>query len=100
VARRTREFGISLVLGAQPARLVRQTLARSLVAIVLGLAAGSGLAYMASRWMQSVLFGVGATDVRVYVAAGALLAFVGAVAAYASARRAGHVEPAAALRTE
>jgi predicted permease len=100
VARRTREFGIRLVLGAEPAMLVRQTLARSLVAVVLGLAAGTLLAYMSSRWMQSVLFGVASADVRVYVAAGALLAAVGAVAAYVSARRAGHVEPAAALRAE
>jgi predicted permease len=100
VARRTREFGIRLVLGAEPAMLVRQTLARSLVAVVLGLVAGTLLAYIGSRWMQSVLFGVAAADVRVSVAAGTLLAAVGAVAAYVSARRAGHVEPAAALRTE
>ncbi len=50
--------------------------------------------------MQSVLFGVAPTDLRVYVAAGALLGLVAAVAAYVSARRAGNVEPVAALRTE
>jgi predicted permease len=100
VARRTRELGIRLVLGADPATLVRQTLARSLVAVILGIAGGSLLAYACSRWMRSVLFGVAATDIRVYVAAGAVLGLVGAAAAYVSARHAGHVEPAAALRTE
>jgi predicted permease len=100
VVRRTREFGIRLALGAEPRALVRQALDRCLVAVGLGLASGSVLAFGASRWLRSLLYGVAADDVRVYAAAGVLLAVVSALAAYVPARRAGRIDPASALRTE
>ena len=100
VARRTRELGIRLVLGAEPAALVRDVLGRNLVAVILGLIAGCLLAYGGSRGLRSLLFGVAPDDLRVYMTAALVMIVVSSVAAWLPARRAGRVEPAAVLRTE
>jgi predicted permease len=100
VARRTKEIGIRLVLGANPDTLVRQIVCRSLLAVTAGLAGGSLVGFAGGRLLRSQLIGVAAEDVRVYAAAAGLLLAVSLIAAYVPARRARAVEPAAALRTE
>jgi len=100
IARRTRELGIRLALGAEPGRLVRMVLGRSLSAAVVGLIAGAALSIAGERSLRAVLFGVGEGDYRVIALAVVTLAIVAAVAAWIPARRAGQVDPAVALRTD
>jgi predicted permease len=98
VAQRTRELGIRQALGAAPravfALVFRRGLAVAGVGLVLGLAAAVGV----SRYLQSLLVGVGARDVQVFAGTTALLVAVAALACYVPARRATRVDPVEALR--
>jgi len=100
VARRTREIGIRMALGAVQGDVVwlvmREVLTLVGVGIVLGLAAAWGL----GRLVSSQLFGVTANDPVTIAAAAALLAAVALVAGYVPARRATRVNPVLALRYE
>ncbi len=66
--------------------------------LILGL--GLGSSFLLTRWMSSLLFGVGALDPLTYLVVTVLLASVALVATYAPARRAGRVDPLEALRWE
>jgi len=100
VARRTREIGVRVELGARPravvAMVVGQGVAMALVGVAIGLAAALALA----RLLASALYGVSATDPVTF----ALVAFavIGAtlLACYLPARRAARIDPMVALRTE
>jgi predicted permease len=100
VTRRTREMGIRLVLGATPSDLVRLMARRTLVAMGIGLTAGTVLAYAGAGLLQSVLFGIEPGDPRVFAGAVAALFAIGGLAAWIPARRTGRIEPSAALRIE
>jgi ABC-type antimicrobial peptide transport system permease subunit len=100
VTQRTREIGIRMALGAQPAGLqqmfVRQGLVLAAVGAGLGLVAATGL----TRLMSSLLFKTAALDPLTYVAVSAILIMAAALASYFPARRATTVDPVEALRTE
>jgi predicted permease len=100
VTQRTREIGIRMALGAQPAGLqrmfVRQGLLLAAVGAVLGLVAAAGL----TRLMSSLLFKTAALDPVTYAAVSAVLILAAALASYFPARRATAVDPVEALRTE
>jgi predicted permease len=100
VSLRTREIGIRMALGAQPASVrnivVRQCLQLALKGIVLGLVCSLAL----TRLMSSVLYGVSATDPLTFAVASLLLAGVALGAGIAPARRATRVDPMIALRCE
>jgi len=100
VARRAREFGIRMALGAdRPA--VRRLVMRHAVGLVLpGVAIGLLGAWVASRWLSALLFQVKPGDPWEYAAAGALLVVAGSVAGWVPARRATAVDPASALASE
>jgi predicted permease len=100
VARRTREIGIRIALGAGAGH-VRGLVARE-VAIVLaiGTVAGLGAAAATAKFTQSMLFGLKPWDTAVYAVAGAVLWAVSVGAAYLPARRAASVDPVVALRYE
>ncbi|MEP6592685.1 MAG: FtsX-like permease family protein, partial [Acidobacteriota bacterium] len=100
VTRRTREIGIRAALGANPGDLVGLVLRRSLFVTLAGLTAGPGLAWAGGHMLSAKLFDVTASDPRVFAWAALGVLAVGAVSAWAPARRAARVDPVAALRAE
>ena len=100
VARRTREIGIHMALGAQRKRVITLVLKGARRSLLIGLAVGLPAALGASRWVESMLFGLKPTDPLAIVAAVALLAGVAHIAAYVPALRASRVDPMVALRHE
>jgi predicted permease len=97
---RTREIGIRLSLGAQPAAAVRLLLGSGLRPVLAGVLIGLLLSAAAARLLSGFLFGVPAYDPVTFAAAPAVLVVAGALAAYLPARRASTVDPAVALRAE
>jgi len=100
VARRTREIGIRMALGAQRRRVVMLVLKGAARLVGIGIVVGVPAAWAASRWVQSMLFGLTPTDPIAIVGATVLLAFVAQLAAYLPAWRASRVDPLKALRHE
>src|SRR4029453_431844 len=62
VSRRTHEIGIRLSLGAEPRRIVRMIVGQGMVLILIGVAIGLASALVLTRLMETLLFGVSATD--------------------------------------
>jgi putative ABC transport system permease protein len=100
VAGRLREFGVRMALGATPSRIQRMVLRDGLVLIVIGVTAGLVSALWASRVVQSMLFGVSATEPAVYAGMISLLVVVAAAATLIPARRAARVNPITVIRAE
>jgi predicted permease len=100
VARRTREIGIRIALGAERRTVVWLVLREVVVLVAIGLAIGVPAALGLSRLVSSQLFGLSARDPLTLMLAVAVLAIVGAAAGYLPARRAASVEPVRALRYE
>jgi predicted permease len=100
VARRTREIGMRLALGAQRRHIVSLMVGRSLILVACGLGVGLAAAAGLSRLVKGLLFGVRSSDVVTLVAAATLLLAVGALAAYWPTRRAALLDPVATLRLE
>jgi putative ABC transport system permease protein len=100
VARRSREAGIRLAVGAQPTAVVRLLMREGFVLVSVGAVFGLLLGLGASQVLRTLLYGVGAGDPITFVAAPLVLVVVGAVAAFLPARRAGRVDPASVLRAE
>jgi predicted permease len=98
VAQRRQEIGIRMALGAGRGRVLRMVLNEAAALVVVGVAAGAGLAVLASRSAESLLFGLTPNDpVTIALAIGAL-AVIGAAASVIPAWRAVKVEPTTALR--
>ncbi len=100
VTRRAGEIGIRMALGAQRQQVTRGVMLDSLRVALVGLVVGAVGALLATRLLQSLLFGVRASDPVALLGAAALLAAVAAVASYLPARRAARVDPVTALRAE
>jgi putative ABC transport system permease protein len=100
VARRTREIGVRMALGAQTADVRRMFLRHGLSLTAAGIAIGIGLAALLARIVAAMLFGVGPMDPMTYVLVSAVLAAVSLLAVYLPARRASRVDPVVALRAE
>jgi len=100
VARRTREIGIRIALGAARGDVLGMVLREVGVLTGLGIALGLPGAYIVGRAAQAQLFGLSPLDPASLAGATALLAGVGVVAGYLPARRAASTEPLLALRTE
>ena len=100
VARRTREMGIRLALGAEKGTVISMVLRSSLVIVGLGAVVGVAGAFFLGRAAEPFLIAREGLDPLAMMAAPVILALVGAIAAYVPARRAARVDPVRALRTE
>jgi putative ABC transport system permease protein len=99
-ARRTREIAVRLALGAAPGRVVGLLMQDGLAWIAAGLAAGTAGAFALTRYLESLLFRVGATDPLTFVAVATVLAWVAAAATALPAIRAVRIDPMRSLRSE
>jgi len=100
VSSRTAEIGIRMSLGADAGRVQRMVLGEGGVLLIGGLATGVVGAWVASRLMQGLLFGVAPHDPATLAAVAALIGLVGVAACWVPAVRAARVDPAVALRAE
>ena len=99
-ARRTREMGVRLALGAGRRDIVSLLLAGALAPVTAGILAGLPCALAATRLAQGTLFGVSASDPLTFATVVALLLLTAALAAAIPARRAAQTDPIVALRDE
>jgi predicted permease len=100
VARRTREIGLRMALGARPGAVWWMVLKEALGPLGVGLAIGIPCAYWLSRYVSSQLFGVAPADLGTAVTATAILTAAASAAALLPARRASAIDPIRALRHE
>jgi predicted permease len=100
VARRTSEIGIRMALGAMPVQVTWSVLRQTLWLVAIGLAAGVPASMFLAKLVENLFYGVTPTDILTQAVAAALLAAVALVASYLPARRAGRIDPLAALRYE
>jgi predicted permease len=98
VGRRRQEFGIRLALGASPGDVQRRVLSDTLRLALAGLACGLPAAWLVSRLMQDLLFGVTPADPATFAGMVAVLGAMALVAAYVPARRASRLDPTRTLR--
>jgi predicted permease len=100
VARRAREIGVRVALGAQPVHIVRLVLGEGVGMTAAGLLVGLGAAAAAARGLTSLLYGVSSADTLTYVTIPALLALVALMAALVPARRALRLDAHVVMRQE
>jgi putative ABC transport system permease protein len=99
-ARRSREVGIRMALGAQPNEVVRLLMREGLVMIAGGGLLGLALAFAMTRVLRSLLSGVTASDPSAFIAAPLLLLIVGVSAALLPALRSARTDPVRVLRAD
>jgi ABC-type antimicrobial peptide transport system permease subunit len=100
VAQRTREIGIRMALGAQKSDVLKLAVGGGLKLVLIGVVIGLVAAFILTRVMSSLLFGVSATDPATYITISLVLIGVAVLASYIPARRATKVDPLVALRAE
>lgn len=101
-ARRTREIGVRMALGATSGNIARLVLTRGITQLALGLILGLGGAFAATRLLDSVgfLIGISPHDPMVFIGITLLLLTIGLLASWLPARRASRISPTEALHTE
>jgi ABC-type antimicrobial peptide transport system permease subunit len=97
---RTRELGIRIALGAQPAQIYKLILEDGVSPVLFGSLVGIALAALAARAVSGLLFGVGGFNVGIAVLAATILLLTGGLASLIPAIRATRIDPVQALRTE
>jgi predicted permease len=97
-AQRTQEIGVRMALGASRAVVLRMVLAEGLGIAALGLAIGLTAAWLLSRYMSSLLFGIGTRDPITFVVLPLALLAIAVIATLVPAARAARVNPIVALR--
>ncbi|HUJ31282.1 MAG TPA: ABC transporter permease [Candidatus Acidoferrum sp.] len=100
VARRSKEFGLRMALGAQPGNVLTLVMTQGLTLTAIGVVVGVAAALGLTRLMATLLFGVRPTDPITFLSVSVLLAAVALAASYIPALRATKVDPMKALRYE
>jgi putative ABC transport system permease protein len=100
VARRSREIGIRIALGASAAGVLRLVLGNGARLVLIGAAAGYPLVWLASRSVESMLFGLTPFDPGLMATTLGILGVAAFIASYVPARRASRIDPLEALRHE
>jgi predicted permease len=100
VARRTREFGVRIALGARPGQILALVVREGARVTGIGVALGVAAAFAATRALASLLYGVTASDAATFGAVALTLTAVTALAALLPARQAVRVDPIVVLRDE
>jgi predicted permease len=100
VTQRTREIGVRMALGAQPANVLRMVIREGMLLAAGGIMIGIGGAMALGRVLQSLLFEIKPTDPATFIGVSILLILVALAACYIPARRAMRVDPMVALRYE
>jgi predicted permease len=100
VARRTQEIGVRMAFGATARDVVRQMVRDAAWPIGLGILAGLGGAWAATRAIATFLFQTTPTDAPAFATAAGILALTALIAVWIPARRAAHVDPVTSLRSE
>ncbi len=100
VARRRREFGIRLAMGAQPSQLSRLVVRQTIFTLVAGVLIGCAGALGVARGLSTVLSGIEVTDAASWLTVITLVTVVGAAAAWLPVRDARRTDPLLLLREE
>jgi putative ABC transport system permease protein len=100
VSRRTREIGVRVAMGARSRDVLAMILGQGLRTILIGVAIGLAGSVLLTRALQSMLFGITATDPLTFAAVILILVMTALLACYLPARRAAKVDPMVALRYE
>jgi putative ABC transport system permease protein len=100
VAERKHEIGVRMALGAQPRNVLSLVIGQGLRMTVVGVALGLLGAWGVTRFLQTLLFGVGPTDWLTFAGIAGLLLLIALLACWIPARRATKVDPLVALRSE
>jgi ABC-type antimicrobial peptide transport system permease subunit len=98
VSARTNEIGIRMSLGANAGRVQRMILREGGVLVAIGLVLGVGGAFVSTRIMRGLLFGVEPHDVGTFAVVTVLMVAVGIVACWIPALRAARIDPAISMR--
>ena len=100
VAHRTQEIGIRMAMGAAQGTVVRMVVLQGMRLTALGLGIGLAVAFVITRLMASLLFGVSAGDPPTFLGVAVILAGSALLACWLPARRATRIDPMVALRSE
>jgi predicted permease len=100
VGSRRNEIGIRIALGASRTQVIGMVMREAGLLLLIGVMIGTGLALIAARSAESLVFGLKPSDPLTLITAAGLLAVIGAIGGFLPARRASKVDPMAALRCE